>query len=134
MLHTACCKCLLAVFLPCSHQVPHSCPCVHAARPPAPAWPRSALCLPQAVPKTDRAAAPIFAVIDAPGKTVKDKGYLWIEVRLRFGEWPSACLPGGLVVPAQSRLSNYCSCSISTLAVLPAAEGQHAAAPATCPH
>ncbi len=32
------------------------------------------------MPKPERAAAPIFAVIDAPGKTIKDKGYLWIEV------------------------------------------------------
>lgn len=36
----------------------------------------------EAVPKPERAAAPIFAVIDAPGKKIKDKGYLWIEIPL----------------------------------------------------
>ena len=41
---------------------------------PSPAW------LLQSVSKPERAAAPIFAVIDTPGKVVKDKGYLWIEV------------------------------------------------------
>jgi hypothetical protein len=46
--------------------------------PPPPSLP----CLAQSVSKTERAAAPIFAVIDAPDKVVKDKGYLWIEVRM----------------------------------------------------
>lgn len=36
----------------------------------------------ESVSKTERAAAPIFAVIDAPDKVVKDKGYLWIEIPL----------------------------------------------------
>jgi hypothetical protein len=40
-------------------------------------------CLPaQALSKDERRGAPIFAVIDQPGKSIKDKGYLWIEVRL----------------------------------------------------
>ncbi|EFN59064.1 expressed protein [Chlorella variabilis] len=36
----------------------------------------------ESVSKPERAAAPIFAVIDTPGKVVKDKGYLWIEIPL----------------------------------------------------
>ena len=35
-----------------------------------------------AVPKPSRSAAPIFAVMDVPGRRVKDKGYLWVEVPL----------------------------------------------------
>ena len=35
----------------------------------------------QAVSKDERRGAPIFAVIDAPSKKIKDKGYLWIEAR-----------------------------------------------------
>lgn len=35
----------------------------------------------QATTRDDRRRAPIFAVIDTPGKTIQDKGYLWIEAR-----------------------------------------------------
>lgn len=37
-------------------------------------------CPAQALSKDERRGAPIFAVIDQPGKSIKDKSYLWIEV------------------------------------------------------
>lgn len=36
----------------------------------------------EALSKDERRGAPIFAVIDQPGKSIKDKSYLWIEIPL----------------------------------------------------
>ena len=45
----------------------------------------------QALSKDERRGAPIFAVIDQPDKHIKDKGYLWIEVRPPGGPAARMC-------------------------------------------